>query len=75
MIFQLIFPKFVAFDFSNGVFDFQNELNMDLTHVTASVVASQQYLRPDTQTYITAEQDREGALSEEAASTTFRTVA
>ena len=29
----------------------------------------------DTQTYITAEKDREGALSEKAASTTFRTVA
>ena len=31
------FPKFVAFDFSNGVFDFQNETDMDLIHVTVSV--------------------------------------
>ena len=46
MIFQLTIPKFIAFDFSNGVFDFQNEIDMDLTHVTASVVISQQYSRP-----------------------------
>ena len=32
------FSKFIALDFSNGVFDCQNEINMDLTHVTASVV-------------------------------------
>ena len=31
------FPKFVVFDFSNGVFYFQNETDMDLIHVTVSV--------------------------------------
>ena len=35
-----------TFDFSNSVFDFQNEIDMDLTHVTASVVGGQQYSRP-----------------------------
>ena len=35
---NLWFPKFIiALDFSNGVFDFQNEIDMDLTHVTASL--------------------------------------
>ena len=32
---------------TNGVFDFQNEIDMDLTHVTASVVGGQQYSRPE----------------------------
>ena len=73
----MIFKKFfVALDFSNGVFDFQNEIDMDLTHVTASlqwVVSDTQ--GQDTQTYIMAGRDGEGVLSEEAASTTTRTVA
>ena len=49
---------------------------MDLTHVTASlqwVVSDTQ--GQDTQTYIMAGRDGEGVLSEEAASTTIRTVA
>ena len=47
LFFQLIFSKFITFDFANGVFDFQNEIDMDLTHVTASVVVtSQQHSRP-----------------------------
>ena len=37
---------FIALDFSNGVFDFQNEIDVDLTHVTASVVGGQRYSRP-----------------------------
>ena len=32
-----LISKFVAFDFSNGVFYFQNETDVDLTHVTVSV--------------------------------------
>ena len=36
---------------------------MDLTDVRASVVLGQQYSRPDTQTYIMSERDREGVLS------------
>ena len=74
---NLWFPKFIiALDISNGVFDFQNEIDMDLTHVTASlqwVVSDTQ--GQDTQTHITAGRDREGVLSEEAVSTFIRTVA
>ena len=43
---NLWFPKFIiALDFSNGVFDFQNNIDMDLTHVTASF----QWVVSDTQ--------------------------
>ena len=74
---NLWFPKFIiALDISNGVFDFQNEIDMDLTHVTASlqwVVSDTQ--GQDTQTHIIAGRDREGVLSEEAVSTFIRTVA
>ena len=45
-MFHLDFPKFTALDFSIGVFDFQNEIDMAPTHVTASVVGRQQYSRP-----------------------------
>ena len=34
------FPKFVAFDFSNNTFDFQNETDMDDIHVTVLWVVS-----------------------------------
>ena len=51
---NLWFPNFIALDFWNGVFDFQNGIDTDLIHVTASVVVGQKYLRPDTQTYIMA---------------------
>ena len=33
----LLISKSVAFDFSNGVFYFQNETDVDLIHVTVSV--------------------------------------
>ena len=49
---------------------------MDLAHLTTSlqwVVSDAQ--GQDTQTHIMAERDRDGVLSEEAASTTIRTVA
>ena len=45
-MFHLDFPKFTALDFSIGVFDFQNEIVLEPTHVTASVVGGQQYSRP-----------------------------
>ena len=32
-MFHFDFPKFIALDFSIGVFDFQNEIDMDLTHI------------------------------------------
>ena len=51
---NLWFPNFIALDFWNGVLDFQNGIDTDLIHVTASVVVDQKYLRPDTQTYIMA---------------------
>ena len=41
----LLFSKFVAFDFSNGVFDFQNETGTDLIHVTVSE-GGKPYSRP-----------------------------
>ena len=42
---NLLFLKFIALDFSNGVLDFQNEIDMNITHVTALVVDDQQYSR------------------------------
>ena len=42
---NLLFLKFIALDFSNGVLDFQNEIDMDITYVTALVVDGQQYSR------------------------------
>ena len=35
----------MALDFSNGVFDFQKEIDMDLTHVTTSVALKERTLR------------------------------
>ena len=34
------FPKFIGFDFSNDIFDFQNETDMDDIHVTVLWVVS-----------------------------------
>ena len=42
---NFLFPKFIVLTFPNSVFDFQNDVDMDLTHVTASVVGGQQYSR------------------------------
>ena len=42
---NLLFLKFIALDFLNGVLDFQSDIDMDITHVTALVVDGQQYSR------------------------------
>ena len=59
---NLRFPKFMALDFSNGVFDFQKEIDMDLTHVTTSVALKERTLR-----HISWPNETEGVFSEEAA--------
>ena len=43
-------------------FDFQNEINMDLTHVTASVVGGQQYPRPGHSNIYHGRTSREGVF-------------
>ena len=52
----------MALDFSNGVFDFQKEIEMDLTHVTTSVALKETTLR-----HISWPNETEGVFSEEAA--------
>ena len=52
----------MALDFSNGVFDFQKEIDMDLTHVTTSVGLKERTLR-----HISWPNETEGVFSEEAA--------
>ena len=65
-MFHFDFPKFTALDFSIGVFDFQNEIDTDLTHVTASVMGGQQYSRPG---HSDKASETKRVFSEEAAST------
>ena len=72
-MFHLDFPNFTALDFSIAVFDFQNEIDMESTHVTASVVGGQQYSRP--LRHISLPRETKRVFSEKAASTTIRTVA
>ena len=60
---SLISKIYRAWFLTGGVFDFQNERDMHLTNVTASVVGFSNTQGQDTQTYIMAERDREGVAS------------
>ena len=68
--------KCIALDFSNGVFDSQNEIDMDLTQDGDSFSSGwSAILKAGTLSHISWPNETERVCSEEAASTTIRAVA